>query len=52
MKGKAPLLFDSHALMSFTDCIALVSAVEHGAVPDTGDPEFREVERLVTIAWV
>ena len=28
------------------------SAVEHGAVLVTGDPEFRAVEPLVTIAWV
>jgi len=38
--------------MSFADCFALASAVEHGAVLVTGDPEFREVEHLVTIAWV
>jgi ribonuclease VapC len=38
--------------MSFADCFALASAVEHGAVLVTGDPEFRAVEHLVTIAWV
>lgn len=38
--------------MSFADCFALASAVEHGAVMVTGDPEFRAVEHLVTIAWV
>ena len=38
--------------MSFADCFALASAVEHGAVLVTGDPEFREAEHLVTIAWV
>jgi ribonuclease VapC len=38
--------------MSFADCFALASAIEHGAVLVTGDPEFRAVERLVTIAWV
>jgi ribonuclease VapC len=38
--------------MSFADCFALASAVEDGAVLVTGDPEFRAVEHLVTIAWV
>jgi predicted nucleic acid-binding protein len=38
--------------MSFADCFALASAVEHGAVLVTGDPEFRAVEHLATIAWV
>ena len=38
--------------MSFADCFALASAVEHGAVLVTGDPESRAVENLVTIAWV
>ena len=38
--------------MSIADCFALASAVEHGAVLVTGDPEFRAVEHLVTIAWV
>lgn len=38
--------------MSFADCFALASAVEYGAVLVTGDPEFRAVEHLVTIAWV
>ena len=38
--------------MSFADCFALASAVEHGAVLVTGDPEFRAVEHLVTIVWV
>jgi ribonuclease VapC len=38
--------------MSFADCFALASAIEHVAVLVTGDPEFRAVEHLVTIAWV
>lgn len=38
--------------MSFADCFALASAVEHGAVLVTGDTEFRAAEHLVTIAWV
>ena len=38
--------------ISYADCFALASAVEHGAVLVTGDPEFQAVEHLVTIAWV
>ena len=38
--------------MSFADCFALASAVEHGAILVTGDPEFHAVEHLVKIAWV
>jgi len=38
--------------MSFADCFTLASAVEHRAVLVTGDPEFRAVEHLATIAWV
>ena len=38
--------------LSFADCFAMASAVEHGAVLVTDDPEFRAVEHLVTIAWV
>jgi ribonuclease VapC len=38
--------------MSFADCFALASAVEHGAILVTGDPEFRAAEHLIKIAWV
>ncbi len=38
--------------MSFADCFALASAVEHRTILVTGDPEFRAVEHLVKIAWV
>ncbi len=38
--------------LSFADCFALASAVEHGALLVTGDPEFRAVEHLVKVAWV
>lgn len=38
--------------MSFADCFAMASAVEHGAMLVTGDPEFRAAEHLVKIAWV
>jgi ribonuclease VapC len=44
--------YEASFSMSFADCFALASAVEHGAVLVTGDPEFRAVEHLVTIVWV
>ena len=44
--------FEASFSISFADCFALASAVEHGAVLVTGDPEFRAVEHLVKIAWV
>ena len=38
--------------ISYADCFALASAVEHKAVLVTGDPEFKKVEHLVEIIWV
>jgi len=38
--------------MSFADCFALASAIEHDATLVTGDPEFRSVEHLAKIIWV
>ncbi len=38
--------------ISFADCFALASAIEHKAVLVTGDPEFRRVEHLVEIVWL
>ena len=38
--------------ISYADCFALASAVEHKASVVTGDPEFRKVEHLVEIVWV
>lgn len=38
--------------MSFADCFALASAIEHDATLITGDPEFRSVEHLAKIIWV
>jgi len=38
--------------ISYADCFALASAVEHKAILVTGDPEFREVEHLVDIVWI
>lgn len=38
--------------LSYADCFALASAVEHKAALVTGDPEFKKVEHLVNIIWI
>ncbi|MGO9093179.1 MAG: type II toxin-antitoxin system VapC family toxin [bacterium] len=38
--------------LSYADCFALASAVEHKATLVTGDPEFKKVEHLVNIIWI
>ena len=38
--------------ISYADCFALASAIEHKAILVTGDPEFKKVEHLVKIMWV
>jgi predicted nucleic acid-binding protein len=38
--------------MSYADTFAVASAIEHGAMVVTGDPEFRQVEHLVKIIWI
>ena len=38
--------------MSFADCFALASAIEHKAALVTGDPEFKKVGHLVEIFWL
>jgi len=38
--------------ISYADCFALASAIEHKAALVTGDPEFKKVEHLVEIVWV
>ena len=38
--------------LSYADCFALASAVEHKATLVTGDPEFNKVEHLVGIVWI
>lgn len=38
--------------LSYADCFALASAVEHKATLVTGDPEFKKVEHLVNIVWI
>ncbi len=47
-------LFDSHAqyILSYADCFALASAVNHSATLVTGDPEFQTVSHLIEIAWI
>jgi len=38
--------------MSYPDTFAVASALEHDAAVVTGDPEFRQVEHLVSILWI
>jgi predicted nucleic acid-binding protein len=38
--------------ISYADCFAFASAIEHKAILVTGDPEFKKVEHLVEIMWV
>ena len=38
--------------LSYADCFALASAVEHKATLVTGDPEFKKIEHLVNIVWI
>jgi len=38
--------------LSYADCFALAAAISEGAVLVTGDPEFKQAERLVKIEWV
>ena len=37
--------------ISFADCFALASAVEHKAAIVTGDPDFKKVQHMVEILW-
>ena len=39
-----------HAL-SFADCFAVATAQRENAVILTGDPEFKNVEKIVSIDW-
>jgi len=38
--------------ISYADCFAIASAVEHAAEVVTGDPEFKKVEHLAKVVWV
>ena len=44
--------YKAHYSISYADCFALASAVEHKATIVTGDPEFEKVTNLVDIFWV
>ena len=37
--------------ISFADCFALASAVEHKATIVTGDPDFKKVQHMAEILW-
>jgi len=38
--------------MSYADCFALASALEHSAILVTGDPDFKKASRIVNIQWI
>jgi ribonuclease VapC len=38
--------------ISYADCFALASAIEHKAAIVTGDPEFKKVAHLAEVVWV
>lgn len=44
--------FKAEFSISFADCFALASALEHKAAIVTGDPEFKKVEHLANIVWI
>lgn len=44
--------FKAQFSISYADCFALASALEHKAAVVTGDPEFKKVEHLVEVVLV
>lgn len=38
--------------ISYADCFAAATALQHGAAILTGDPEFKKIESLVSIDWI
>jgi len=42
----------AHYRVSFADAFAIALAQESTATAVTGDPEFREVEKLIPILWL
>ncbi|SRR6266567_2256574 len=44
--------FKSKNKMSFADCFAAALAKQRAATLLTGDPEFKQVEREITISWM
>jgi predicted nucleic acid-binding protein len=47
----AGALKSEHA-MSFADCMAAATAIDHEAAVMTADPEFRSVEGMVEVRWL
>jgi ribonuclease VapC len=52
-----PLIFQAaeykaQYALSYADCFAFASAIEHKATLVTGDPEFKKVEQVVNIVWI
>jgi ribonuclease VapC len=41
----------SHTL-SFADCFAVMTTLQHKAAIVTGDPEFKTIEHLITVEWL
>jgi predicted nucleic acid-binding protein len=38
--------------ISYTDCFAVATAIKEGATILTGDPDFKYVEKIVSIDWM
>jgi len=38
--------------ISYADCFAVATALDHTATIVTGDPEFKKVEHLASIMWI
>ena len=38
--------------ISYADCFALTSAMEHSAILVTGDPDFEKVAHMIHIEWI
>ena len=50
--AKAAAYFKSRNKMSFADCFAAALARQRKAYLATGDPEFKQVEKEITINWL
>ena len=42
----------AHYKVSFADAFAIALALESAATVVTGDPEFKEVEKLISVLWL
>ena len=38
--------------VSFADCFAVITAIKEKATIVTGDPDFKHIEKLVSIEWI